>query len=469
MTPFIGPSYSLADPKTERQRTVNLHLVGLDTPGKAPFRLDSWPGYVVFSTLAGEVRGGIEIGERAFAVAGATLYEVFSHGGATARGTLNTSAGPVSMAFGLTQLVIVDGGGYVFTLASNAFAAISDTDFPGADTVDFIDNYFVLTRDRAGQQYNITAINDATNLDALDFASSESHPDQLVCHVVVQAGILFFGTHSCELHINTGGADFPFERSRGSGFRVGLMARASLVEVDNACMWIGRDQHGAGMVYRLEGGQPRRVSTEPLEQALQGSTDLSAASAYSLQIGGLTFYVIQAPGLKTTPVYSVASGSWTDLADLDDLGQFKADRGTCHFYAFGHHLIGGSDGIIYRLDRTVYLKGTDPLVRERISPHGVSPGRKRIFFDAFILDCSTGGAGQGIVPQAELSWADYKLGPAAFCNSVLRSCGEVGQEFARVVWRRLGFSRDRVWKLRFSANAPFSINAVDIAASEGTE
>ena len=39
--PFVGPSYTLALRKGAQDRSVNLHLVGMETPGKAPFIMDS--------------------------------------------------------------------------------------------------------------------------------------------------------------------------------------------------------------------------------------------------------------------------------------------------------------------------------------------------------------------------------------------------------------------------------------------
>lgn len=461
--PFVGPSYTLANRKADIQRSVNLILIRLEAAGKAQFILDSVPGLAGFSTLSGACRGGIAIDDRAFVVFAGSMYEVLSDGSLITRGSLSTTTGMVSMAYGITQLVIVDGGGYVLTLADNTFVTITDPDFPGADTVDFMDNFFVFSKDRQGQQFQLSAINDATMEDALDFASSESQPDPIVSHVVIQAGLLIFGTLTCELWVDTGAQDFPFERSRGSGFQVGLMARSTLKRLDNGCAWVGRDETGAGIVYRLNGGSPQRISTQAVEQAIQASTDLTQATAYAYQDNGLTFYAINAPGVASTWVFEVSTAEWSERADLDLSGQFKASRGVAHVYAFGKHLIGGDDGMLYSLDPTVYRNGSDPLVRERTSPHYATPGLFREFFSSFALDCTTGEAGQGIDPQAQLSYSDDS--GASWGNPIFRSIGKVGQRLARVLWTRLGSGRDRVWKLRFSDNAPFSIiNAFPISS-----
>ena len=465
--PFVGPSANLANRKADIQRTVNMHLVALETPGKAPWMLESAPGLIQRWSLGAEIRGAIEVGERAFVAAGATLYELFSDYTSASRGTLMTSTGPVRMADGLTQLVIVDGdNGYVLTLATNAFAQITDTDFEGSKTVKFLDNYFLLI-DPDTQIARITAINDASSLDALDFASAESAPDKLVAQAVLNERWLQFGERTTETHRNfaAAGADYPFERSQGSTIEVGCAAVYSVQEIDSSVFWIGRDKNGSGMVYRYVNGGAQRVSTAAVEQALQASTDISAATSFAFQMDGKTFYAINAPGVTLTWVYEVASQSWCNWADLDADGQFEQHRARVHLHAFGLHFVGDEDGYVYQLDRNTYTLAGDELVRERISPHEAVPGRVRQFFNAFFLDAITGEAPQGVDPEVELSWSDDS--GATWSNPVLRSLGAVGERFARLIWRRLGSSRDRVWKVRFSGNAPFAINDADADSTKG--
>lgn len=462
MISIVGPAYTLANRKASIQRAVNLYLSKMEAAGKSAYILQSVPGLILRATVSGEYRGSIETNDRAFMVYGSTLYEISSTYVLTARGTLATFSGAVSMAYGVTQVVVVDGpSGYVFTLATNVFTQITSAAFSGATTVDFADNYFTLTKDRSGQQFQITSINDALTIDALDFASAEGSPDDLVGHLVVQAGILLFGTLTCELWVNTGAADFPFERSRGSGFQVGLMAAASLKLVDNGPMWIGRDKSGSGIVYRLIGGQPSRVSNQAVEQALQSSTALTEARAWCYQDKGLTFYAINAPGLTSTWVYEISTGAWAERNDIDSLGQYMAGRVTGSLFAFGKHLAGDAAGKVYEWSETTYTNAGDVLIRERTSPHEAVPGRVRQFFSQFYADVTTGGAAQSIDPMVELSYSDDA--GKSWSNPLLRSLGKAGEILARLLWTRLGASRDRVWKIKCSANAPFSI--VDAAAT----
>ena len=463
MIDFVGPSYSLPNRKVSIQRAVNLYLSKLEATEKAQFILRSVPGLIQRAVISGEFRGSLETNARAFVVYGSNLYEVFADYSFVSRGTLNTSTGFVSIAYGVTQLVMVDGSnGYVLALGTNVFTKITAAAFTGADTVDFIDNFFIFTKNRSGQKYQLTAINDATTINALDFASAESSPDDLVGHLVLQAGLLLFGTLTTELHVNTGNVDFPLERSRGSGFQVGLMASASLRLVDNTPYWLGRDKNGSGLVYALSGGQAKRISNDAIEQALQVSTDLTAARAWSYQKNGKTFYGINAPGLTSTWVYEVSTGTWHERCDLDGAGQYKAGRVTGVLFAFDKHF-GCADGFLYELSHTTYKNGSDVLVRERTSPHEAVAGRLRQVFWEFWLDATTGGAASGIAPMVEFSYSNNS--GSTWSNVVTRSLGMIGEVVPVLRWKRPGMARDRVWRIKCSSDAPFSI----IAAGSDTK
>jgi len=455
MVPFVGPSYQLSTRKASVQRTVNMFLVGMETPGKAPFILQSFPGLSLFVALGAVVRWAYAAGDRAFVVAGSTLYELASDGTATSRGTLATASGAVDMAHGNSQLVIVDGAnGYVLTLATNVFAQITDPDFYGSTRVWFLDNYFLFIRPDTGQFY-ISAIDDASSFDALDFATAESQPDNLVSMAVVGDRLLLAGGWTLETFRNGGSADFPLERSQGSTLDVGCLAPHSVRVVDGTMYWIGRDKNGSGMVLMLDGARQRRVSTQAVEQALRESSDLSQAVCFAYQKDGLTFYWAQAPGLPSAWVYEVAAGAWYEACDLDGVGQFMAHRANCHVYAFGKHLVGDADGNVYELDADINTNNGDALVRERVSPHSATASRQFVFFDKFWLDCTTGEAPQGEDPMVELSTSNDS--GATWTNPRLQSLGRVGERFPTLEWNRMGRDKDRVTKVRFSGNAPFAI------------
>ena len=462
---IVGPSYSLQTRKAAVQRAVNYMLRAVE-PGneKAGFYLQQVPGLTRFASLGQEIRGGVQVGSRLLVVAGATLYEISSAGVGTALGALNTSTGAVDMAVGTTQLVIVDGpNGYVLTLATNAFAAITDPDFYGSPRVGYVDGFFVFVRPNT-QQFYISAIDDATNLNALDFASAESSPDSLVSLVVTQREVWLMGDITTEVWFNSGAA-FPFARVQGATLEVGCLAPDSAQKLDNSVVWLGRDTNGVGMVWRAEGYQPRRISTHAVEEALRASTDIASARAYCYQQEGQTFYCINAPGLSSTWVYDASVGQWHERAEFS-AGELSPHRALTHVYAHGRNLCGDALGRLYAFDPDSNTNDGDVLYRERTSPHEAAPNRNRVSFEKLRLDVEVGQTGQTTTPSIELQWSDD--GGYTWGNWLARSLGAVGQYAQPVEWHRLGQAQDRVWRLRCTDDARASIVGAAVTASPGS-
>ena len=456
MINFIGPSYPLGN-KAASERSINLFLSQIESgTGKAPFILKSIPGLSLFASLGAEYRGSIVTAGRAFVVAGNTLYELSSAGVATSRGTLLTSTSRVSIAAGVTQVVIVDGPyGYVLTQSSNAFTRITSPNFQGSRFVTFLHGYFCFIRPTT-QQYYISAIDDAATFNALEFASAESSPDKLQVLITDHDELKLFGEMTVETASDTGGADFPFSRNGGALMEVGCLAPDSAVKLDNSIYWIGQNDSGGGLVYKAAGYQPQIISDDAIGPMLQASTNLAAATAYGYQQGGKTFYCINAPGLSTTLVYEAKSGKWSERAELDTLtGGYKQHRATGYLYAFNKCLVGSADGRIYVLDPLVNNNAGDVLLRDRISPHS-GTGQ----FPRFALDCTVGVAASGQDPQVMMRYSNTGTKGLPNANWQSRSLGKIGEFDQLVVWLRCGFTRpkgSRVWQVRCTDDVAFDI------------
>jgi hypothetical protein len=453
--PFVGGSYALDFRKADVQRAVNLYVSIIESgSGKAPAVLQSIPGLSLFASLGAEIRGAHEVNGQLFVVAGSGLYEISSAGVATNRGALSSSTGPVDMDHGLFQLVVVDGdNGYVLTLASNSFGRITSSGWRGSKRVGFLNGYFLFIA-LDTQQFYWSAIDDATSLNALDFASAESAPDNLTAVVVDHSDVMLFGAQTTEGWRNTG-SDAIFERNEGALMEVGCIAAFSAQKLDSTFFWLGADKNGAGTVWMANGYRPQRVSTLAVEQALQASTNLILAQAYCYQQDGHSFYCLNAPGLETTWCFDVKTGQWHERAELVN-GAYTQIRGSCHAYCFGKHLIGADDGNVYYLDSSANTLYGDTLVRDRVSPHNASPSLTWLQFAKFLLDCIVGkGKSDGTAPSVQLRYSND--GGNTWSQWRTASLGAVGEYAIRVVFHRLGRARDRVWQLRCTDDCPFSI------------
>ena len=208
-----GSSQELSLPFNS-ERTVNMYAV-LDQRGKKPASLYARPGNSLFTTVgAGAGRGGFAAtNDRVFVVSGAEFYEIFTDGTSTLRGSVLTSSGNITLAENGIQLAICDGRDlYIFTYATNVFQRVVSANLPSAASVIFLGGYFIVNRSHTSGIFQISAPYDGTTWGALDFATAESSPDNLVRVANVFGQLWLFGDLTIEVWSNTGAASFPFQR-----------------------------------------------------------------------------------------------------------------------------------------------------------------------------------------------------------------------------------------------------------------
>lgn len=469
---FIGPSYTLQSVNVDCQRCVNLfpEMNELGTGKEREVASLVWtPGLRLLLTLAeSPVRGlwRTSNGEL-YAVGGSKLYQISSSWVATERGTLNTSSGHVSMADNGTYVFIVDGtNGYTWKMDTDTFAVVSDVDFQAADLVTFQDGYFIFNK-TGSQQFFISGLNDVT-FDGADIASSEGSPDNLVGFISANQNLYLFGTQSTEVFYNSGDADFPFVRNQGAVIDVGCAAAFSIAKLQNAVYWLGGELAGQGIVYRMQGFQPQRISTPAIESVIRAldPADLADARAWTYQQGGHSFYCLNLPGAESTWVFDASTSFWHER-QYRDLWSMERHRADCHALAHDENVVGDyENGNIYALDLDKYTDNGTAIVRMRRAPHISKEGINQ-FHSSFQLDMETGvgidGSGQGSSPQAMLRWSDD--GGHTWSNERWTSIGAIGAKRTRALWRRLGSSRDRVYEV--SVSDP--VKVVMIGANLGIE
>lgn len=406
-------------------------------------------------------------GNQLFTVIDDTVFSVSPTGVRTDIGALSTSRGHVGMKIGLNQLVIVDGAyGYVYDLPTHTFSNITADGWLGSYTVDQLGGYFSFI-DPNSQQFYTSALEDALTLDALDFATANNSPDKLVGQARTNNLMAYFGEVSTEFWVLDQSGENTLVANPGTVLEVGLLAAHTAKELDNSIFWLGRDERGAGTVYRMEGLRGTRISTMAVEEVIQKAIsegfDVSQACAFARQQGGHSIYTLQVPGVPTTWNYDVASQQWFETSDFV-LGNHVQHRGKYHAYAFGKHLVAGDDDIIYELDVNANTNAGDPLARERVSPHMATPGLDRIGFPLFELDCTV-GFGKAGQAQANVMMQYSDDGGFSWSNWRTATLGAVGEKQARARFTRCGSGRDRVWRVRCTDNTPFAIVAANIVTA----
>jgi hypothetical protein len=451
--PCIGPSYHLDDRKAAVQTAINCYLEQIEGLGETRTLTQvSAPGLATYLSLGAEIRGQRNVEGRWFVVAGSTLYEIVNDA-AVNRGIVSSASGMVGMAHNNTQLVIVGGaGGDVFNLGTNVITRITSDGWRGSKTVGFIDGYMIFVAPSTDQFY-ITAIDDASTLDALDFSSADAQPDNIVGALVSHRELILLGAYTTEIWVDSGDGLFPFVRYNSAQIDIGCVGTGACIVAADSVFWIGQTRTGSGIVYQMAGHSPNRVSTRAIEQLLAKSTDISAATMWTYQVDGHEFVGINAPGLSTTLVYDAAMQQWHERAEW--FAGWAPLRVTSVCYVNGDQYAGDAQGNLYRLDPAVYVNGSDPLVRERTWPHMVKASMEPVTYRSLELACTTGYGGN--VTLEISNDGGFNFGP-----KLVRSLGAIGRWMQKVRWMMLGTAHDRVFRIRCSDPVPFNIHAVAV-------
>lgn len=448
---FIGGSYRTRSKSFDTQRTINLYPeVSKSGTSKNIAALIGTPGLRLWLNFpGGNIRGMIRFNaDLSVVVSGPNVYKVTASKTVTLLGTIDAGTTPASMASNGTTIMIVTGAyGYFLNPITNALSTIVDADFIGADTVQFIDGYFAFNKKGTGQ-FQITQLY-GTGIDGLDFATAEGAPDLLLSLLVDHREIWLFGETSTEVFFNSGNPDFPFERIQGAFIEQGCGAKFSPAKLDNTVYWLSADERGQGMVQRAQGYQSQRVSTHAVEYAIGQYSTISDAIGYTYQQEGHSFYVLNFPTANATWVYDTSADEWHERAwrNPDD-ASLNRHRSNNQIAFAGENLVGDwENGNVYVLDLDTYTDNGDLIPAIRQTPYAAA-NNEWMFFNRLWIDMEVGVGtvtGQGSDPEVMLSWSDD--GGNTWPIEVRSKMGKLGERMSRVIFRRLGKSRSRVFRV----------------------
>jgi len=329
----------------------------------------------------------------------------------------------------------------------------SDGAFTGGTNVDIVDNYFVYNRPST-QQFGcsnaLSPISGSTN-----FSSKDGAPDNLVTLIVDHREIYLLGETSSEVWVDQGTSPFPFTRIPGTSTQHGIAAAFSVARFGNSFAYLAKNNRGTAQIVQMNGYVPQRISTHAVENSLTGQT-ITDAIAWTYQLEGHEVYVISFPTLQLTWCYDIATQMWHKWLYTNNLGQYERCRGNCAAVFQGYNLVGDySNGKIYKLDRNIYTDDGQNVKRMRRAPH-LTVDLQRQYFEELQIQFQPGVGLSGITtpldqevvgadPQAMLRWSSD--GGSTWSNEHWTSIGQIGKYTNRAIWRRLGWSRDRIFEV----------------------
>jgi hypothetical protein len=344
----------------------------------------------------------------------------------------------------------------------------NDGPFQGGGTVDITDNYFVYNKPDS----QLWAASDLLSpiTDPLSFASKDGSPDDLVSIIVDRREVYLLGEMSSEVWINSGAVPFPFTRIPGTSTQQGIAAQYSMSRMGNSFAYVSKNNRGEAMIVRMNGYFPERISTHAVETTLVNQ-NVANAIAWTYQLEGHEVYVVTFPSIGTnglTWAYDNTTGLWHKWLYRNNQNEYERHRGNCCAFFNQQVLVGDyENGKIYQLGRNYYTDDGQPIRRIRRAPH-ITSDLQRQYFHELQIQFQPGvglSTGQGEDPQAMLRWSND--GGSTWSNEYWTTIGKQGKYLNRAIWRRLGFSRDKVFEVSISDPVKAVIVSANLKAEAG--
>jgi len=344
----------------------------------------------------------------------------------------------------------------------------TDGPFEGGGTVDITDNYFVYNKPDS----QLWAASDLLSpiTDPLSFASKDGSPDDLVSIIVDRREVYLLGEMSSEVWINSGAVPFPFTRIPGTSTQQGIAAQYSMSRMGNSFAYVSKNNRGEAMIVRMNGYFPERISTHAVETTLVNQ-NVSNALAWTYQLEGHEVYVVTFPSIGTnglTWAYDNTTGLWHKWLYRNNQNEFERHRGNCCAFFNQQVLVGDyQNGKIYQLGRNFYTDDGQTIRRIRRALH-ITSDLQRQYFHELQIQFQPGvglSTGQGDDPQAMLRWSND--GGSTWSNEYWTTIGKQGKYLNRAIWRRLGFSRDKVFEVSISDPVKAVIISANLKAEAG--
>ena len=452
--PFCGPFDERVAKSISAETCINWYPAIVNSHDRQIMTLKMRPCLKFNQTLSiGPHRGGHVHDGLLYVVSNNKVYSITTADVATEVGTLNTFSGFVGMASNGFDLLIVDGtDGYVWN--GTNFDVITDADFVDAKQCKFLHGYFIVNKPGTGEFYisglyptHANLVN-GTGWTSTDFATAEVDPDDLLAIEVDHQELWLLGEFSAEQFFDSGNALFPFEAQPSGFIEWGIIAPWSIGKGDNTVVWLAQNRNGGRQVVKATSFTPEVISTDSLEERMNGYTTVS--DAYAFVVKGADkhlFYVLTFPTQNETHVYDFATNLWHSW-ESTNVGRFRV---ATHIYFNGKSYMGDAiNGDLYTFDNKTDADNGMSVVRSRKTAHS-SNSQNLLFCSAmhFVVDVIRQPlSGQGSDPQMALYISNDRGN--TYGNAMTASLGKLGEYGKLISFPQLGSYTDRVYEVRIS-------------------
>jgi hypothetical protein len=475
---FVAGAYEALSYAVSRDQLINWYPEIVESElGKSAINYYPTPGLTLLADTSsfGAGREIFALDGRMFAVIGGTFIEFYADGTYDSYPGVANDDNPsyiVANAKTPSQLMTSSAThGYIFDMGAKTLVEINggfEPDgvtpglFLGVVMPAFLDGYLIaLNPDSRAIQ--ISQLNDGIDWSALDFSQNLGSADKVRSIISDHEYLYQMGSKRGAVYANSGNADFPIVPVPGAFIEQGIVAPASLKRFDNTLVWLGANEHGAGVAYQADGFIPKRISTSAVEQRWRQYPRMDDAIGRVSTWDGHRFYCITFPSGDETWCYDLSTNLWHQRASFDQAtGTLHAQIQRYHCYANGVHYVTGTDGKIYIENPAVYTEDGRPIKRVRVGPV-IANQNKMVFVTRLEIVIQPGigldgdPAAQGADPQMVLRYSGDS--GQTWSNEIWESGGLQGDSEKRVVFDQLGSGR--AWIPEISTTDPNNWVIVD--------
>lgn len=424
---------------SQNSRETLINMYAEPAAGKSALVRRQRPGLDLVSALTGLKRGMAEFVHGHYFVVRDVFYR-YHDNELEPIGTINNRVGHVTIISDDNDSVAICDGETIYHYDGTLFAAVETP--TAAGTLTFQGGFGVYSEPGTDRWY-ISAMNDLTSWDALDFATAESQSDRIVRVFEDRGELWFFGERTVDIFRNSGALDFPFVYN--TSMQRGCAAAFSVASDDNTIFWVGDDR----IVYRADGYRPARVSTHVIEDWLETAPEIEESRAFIYTARGHKFYTLTIPGYGTRQ-FNIATGLWNS-AQSWGYPEWRVWGGAGR--PVSYYL---DDYGVVTLNPGLNTDSSQKMLRGGISAPVYNNGG-RMTFPAFWMNMEVGRVPEGD-PEPSVMLQVSRNGEE-FGTSRARRLGLTGNYSRQVMWRNLGQARQFSLKFTVTDDVAFKVTS----------
>lgn len=213
----------------------------------------------------------------------------------------------------------------------------------------------IIVADIAGQRWDLSGINDATQWDITDTNNQAYQGTINLKPDMIQAAVAFpgagdtialFGHTVMELWQNVGNAVFPYQRSTTYNVDYGCLNASSIAALDNYIVWLSSNEQGGTTVMRVSGAGSREesISTDGIDFKLADISDPTNCTAFLFRQDGHLLYQFTFPTNNVSYVYDFDTKTFYTVSDEHQ--NYHIARNVV-FFNNDYYFVSLNDGNLY--------------------------------------------------------------------------------------------------------------------------